>query len=284
MINVIRPGTALLFTLLAVDPASAQRIDLVDEVKLPRFEIVSVKPGDPRSDVHNVSFPPGRFVQDNMPLLNVVSLAFDARPSQLPAPLPDLITRELFSIDARMPLGTSAADLKLMLRALLIDRFKLRFHVDSREQDAYSLTMARRDGRLGPQLRSSRVDCMARMEAQRRNEAVPPQPEGSKACGLKGGAGVLDLGGMPMSALAQALSGPAGRQVVDKTGLTGSFDAELQYAPATGTRGPTDPAPPGSDGASLFTAVQEQLGLRLEPSKTSIDVLVIDHIERPMPD
>ena len=121
MINLIRPGTALLFTLLAADPASAQRIDLVDEAKLPRFDIVSVKPGDPS-------------------------------------------------------------------------------------------------------------------------------------------------------------------QVVDKTGLTGSFDAELQYAPATGTRGPTDPAPPGSDGASLFTAVQEQLGLRLEPSKTSIDVLVIDYIERPTPD
>ena len=78
MINVIRPRTALLFTLLAADPASARRIDLVDQAKLPRFEVVSVKPGEPKSDVHNVSFPPGRFVQDNMPLLNVVSLAFDA--------------------------------------------------------------------------------------------------------------------------------------------------------------------------------------------------------------
>jgi len=284
MINVIRPSVALLFTLLAVDPASAQRIDLVDEAKLPRFEVVSVKPGDPKSDIHNVSFPPGRFVQDNMPLLNAVSLAFDARPSQLPAPLPDLITRELFSINARMAVGTSAADLKFMLRALLIDRFKLRFHVDSREQDAYALTIARRDGRIGPQLRASRVDCMARMEAQRRNEVVPPPPEGSKPCGVKGGAGFLDLGGMPMSALAQALSGHAGRQVVDETGLTGTFDAEMQYAPATGPRAPADSAPPASDGPSLFTAVQEQLGLKLEPSKTSIDVLVIDHIQRPTPD
>jgi uncharacterized protein (TIGR03435 family) len=272
-----------LWVLSAGRSAAAQHIELIDEATLPRFEVASVKPGGaapPRADAT-----PGRFVQENMPLMNAVSLAFDLPLNQLARPLPDL-TGEPFSIDARMPVSTSNADLRLMLRSLLIERFKLRVHVETREQDGYALTMARRDGRLGPKLRPSQVDCRARMEALRRNEPVPPQPEGSRPCGIKNGPGLIDLSGMPLSSLAQWIANAAGRPVVDRTGLAGMFDAEMQWSPATSgpLRAGADPGPPGGDGPSIFTAVQGQLGLKLDAAKTPVDFLVIDHIERPQPD
>src|SRR5262245_38202668 len=141
-----RATAALLLVLFGARLASAQRIELMDEAKLPHFGVVSVRPGDPNAKPGGVDFPPGRFVQVNAPLLNTVSLAFDLRPYQFGGPLSELVTREPFSIDARMPAGTSATDLKLMLRSLLIDRFKLRVHVESREQDAFALTIASREG------------------------------------------------------------------------------------------------------------------------------------------
>ena len=110
MMNVVRPAAAFLLTLLAAHPAAAQRIDIIEEAKLPRFEVASVKPGDARLDARQITVSPGRLVQENMPLWNAVSLAFDVRPAQLANPLPDLITREPFTIDARLPVGTAAAD------------------------------------------------------------------------------------------------------------------------------------------------------------------------------
>ena len=93
------------------------------------------------------------------------------------------------------------------------------------------------------------------------------------------------MAGWPITTLLSVLSGQAGRPVVDKTGLTGTFDAEMKWAPDTATpRRADDPAATASDATSLVTAVQEELGLKLEPTKTSVDYLVIDHIERPAPD
>jgi len=280
-----RLGTALLLVVLAqLAPTAQQHIELIDEAKLPRFEVASVRPGDPKSSTQRVDFPPGRFVQENTTLVNIVSIAFDVPPSNLADPLPDVVTREPFSIEARMPVGSSAADLRLMLRSLLIDRFKLRAHVVSREQDAYALTVASPDRKLGPQMRSSGVDCVARAEAQRRNQPVSPQPEGSKPCGVKVAPGRIDLGGMPVPTLAQMLSRQAGRPVVDRTGLGGPFDVDMQWSPtASGLLTAGDATPALTDGPSIFTAVHEQLGLKLQPSRTSVDYLVIDHIERPDP-
>jgi hypothetical protein len=109
----------LMLGMLAASPAAAQRIEILDEGTLPRFEVASVKPGDSRLEAQQIAVSPGRLVQANMPLWNAVSLAFDAR----------------------MPVATTTAHLKLMLRALLIDRFELRVHVESREQDAFALVI-----------------------------------------------------------------------------------------------------------------------------------------------
>lgn len=274
MTNILRLG-ACVAGLLAASPATAQRIELVDDARLPRFDVASVKPGDPGSEPPPLSVTPGRIVQENVPLWNVISLAFDVRPSQLTGQVPNAAVQERFTVEGRMPVTTTTTDLKLMLRALLIDRFKLRVHVESREQDAYALMLARRDGQLGPRLQPSRVDCRARTEAQARNQPVPPLPTGSKPCAFNAGPGSLTMAGWPITTL-MAVLGQAGRPVIDNTGLPGTFDVELRWAPDAGAA--------AGDAPSLFTAVQEQLGLKLEPARTTVDYLVIDHVERPSPD
>lgn len=282
--TILRTVAPLVCLLLSGRGAVAQqRIELAERATLPRFEVASIKPGGgspPRAEAT-----PGRFLNENMPLLSAVSLAFDVPLNQFAIPLPNL-AREPFTIEGRMPVNTSATDLKLMLRALLIERLKLRVHVETREQDGFALMIARRDGKLGGQLRPSPVDCRARMEAARRNDPVPPLPAGFKPCDIKLGPGLIDLTGMPISSLTQWLSNAAGRPVADKTGLTRTFDIELRWSPSLSgaPRADVEPARPVGDGPSLFTSIQEQLGLRLESTKISVDYLVIDHMERPRPD
>ena len=101
---------------------------------------------------------------------------------------------------------------------------------------------------------------------------MPPIPEGSKPCTFKVGAGTLDVGGVPLSTLVAMISGQMGRPVLDKSELAGTFDAEMQWTSEAG------------DGPSFVSAVQEQLGLRMEPARKTVDYLVIDHIEHPEPD
>jgi uncharacterized protein (TIGR03435 family) len=277
---------ALVCSLALCSLAMAQTLQLIDDTKLPRFEVASVKPGDPNADRGSFGTPAGRFVQENVNLVSALLLAFGARPYQF-GTLPDLILRDSFSINARMPAGAARADVALMVRALLIDRFKLRYHVERKEEDAYVLTLVRLDGRLGPQLHSSPVDCAARMSALQQKQELPPQPPGTVECGMRNGRGLINFGGMPMSLLVQMLSSQTGKQVVDRTGLSGNFDVELQWSPeSTGPLGtnPNGQPPTPGDPPSIFTAVQEQLGLKLGPGKAPVDRIVIDHIERPDPD
>ncbi len=279
-------GSLLICCLVLPAPALAQTIDVIDAAKLPRFEVASVKPGDPNAQRASVGVPPGRFVQQDMNLVSALMMAFGIRPYQL-APFPDFITRERFTINAKAPDGASRQDLPLMVRALFIYRFKLRYHVERKEEDGYVLVLARRDGRFGPQLHASVVDCAARIAAQRNKQDVPPLPPGSPECGIRNGPGTLNFGGMPFSLLVQMLSNQTGRQVVDQTGIIGNVDVELHWSfPATAPRASADvaAAPLADDGISIFTAVQEQLGLKLENGKAPVDHLIVDHIERPTED
>jgi uncharacterized protein (TIGR03435 family) len=272
---------------LGLAKVGAQTILTLDDAKLPRFEVASVKPGDPNSTLARISTPPGRFFQENADLFSAVMMAFGLSPYQIVEPLPALIARQRFSIDARAPAGSTNLDRALMVRALLIDRFKLRYHIDHSLTNGYALTVARRDGRLGPMLRASSVDCQARFAAQARKEQVAPLPDGAAPCGVRNGRGSIEFGAMPFDSFMMMLSTQAGAPVVNQTGLSGNFDVKLRFS--VGSAGPPAPdAPPPSsaidDAPSLFTAVQEQLGLKLTPAKVPLDRLVIDHIERPDPD
>lgn len=278
------PGVAaILAALVSFAPVQAQTIQEIDPAQLPRFEVASVKPGDPNAYTRGMGTMPGRWFQHDINLLNAVAFAFNLRLYQLKRPLPELIDRDVFTIEARLPAGARAIDVPLMVRALLVDRFKLRYHVEHDRTDGYALTLARRDGRLGPRLRRTDVDCTARRAAMAQKKAVAPLPAGAE-CGVHNAPGVLAFGGMPFDTLVAMLSNKSDGPVVDQTGLTGNFDVELHFAERSNGPPPATASPSADDAPSIFTAVEEQLGLKLIPTKAPMDRLVIDHIERPDPD
>jgi uncharacterized protein (TIGR03435 family) len=151
----------------------------------------------------------------------------------------------------------------LLLQEVLRDRFALKVRRESRQLDIYAMVPARRDGKLGPGLRKN-SDCTD--EARKKRLRVRP---GEPGCGtIQVSDGHLSAKGFPLRILGSYLN--SGRPVIERTGLTGDFDIRLEWAP-----GPAD------DGPSLFTAVQDQLGLKLESTKAPFDVIVIEHAERP---
>lgn len=160
-----------------------------------------------------------------------------------------------------------------MVRRLLSERFTLRTHAESRELPFYALVKARADGRLGERLTPSAVDCPALLEARASAAAPIQRANAPPVCLWRIGFGpagaMMTLDGAPLPRLARLLQPMLGRLVSDQTGLAGTFDIRLEFAPeqtaATfplAPRAPADAAP--RDGMSLFTALEEQLGLRLE--------------------
>ena len=184
---------------------------------------------------------------------------------------PPWVMSERFDVDARATFVPTVEQERVMLRALLTDRFKFSAHYEARERPIYNLLLARRDGRLGAQLRRIDVNCATYKRAApisgERGRSVSDPP----LCGyrLSAGSGIsIVSGGQSMQSLADSISGNAGRAIIDKTGLTGYYAYKLEFGGA-------------SDEVSIFTALQEQLGLTLEPARGPLDVVVIDHIERP---
>jgi uncharacterized protein (TIGR03435 family) len=165
-----------------------------------------------------------------------------------------------------------------MLRTLLAERFKFKGHYETREAPIYHLVLANADGRLGPDMKKLDVDCAARSAARARGEALPelaPLPNRMVPCGMSMGGGQLVSGGMTMERLAGSIQGGTGRVIVDKTGLAGDYAFTLTYTSKPG---------PDSDRPSIFTALPEQLGLKLESARGPVRVLVVDNIERPTED
>jgi uncharacterized protein (TIGR03435 family) len=262
----------------------------------PTFEVATVKrntsaPGN--SLLRRM--PGGRLTATNMPVRLMITFAYQLAQYQLVGG-PSWITGDGYDIVAKMegdpaPVapGTGTDPMQLALRGLLAERFKLKVHRETREMDIFALVMAKPGGAPGPSLKLSTADCAAQAAAARRG-GPPPGPPGPPApgapfCGIFGGPGRLRFGGLPASQMAQAFSGQSGRMVVDRTGLPGSWDFELNFAPE-GRGGPGGPDAPAADpnAPSFFTAIQEQLGLKLEPTKGPVEVLVIDSIEHPTDD
>jgi uncharacterized protein (TIGR03435 family) len=169
-----------------------------------------------------------------------------------------------------------------MLQSMLIERFRLRAHTETREVPVYHLVLSRRDGTLGPRLRRSTVDCAA-LRARRGPGGTAP-PDGSEpACqpsfNVSGGSMTIGFAGETMSELARRVIPERDRPVIDTTNLAGTFDGELTFAPEPL---PGFPRLPGSEnGVSVYTALQEQLGLRLEAGRGPVEIVVIDSAEKP---
>lgn len=223
--------------------------------------------------------PGGRFTATNVTPAMIIRNAFDLQESQLVG-LPDWGHSDRYDVVAKaeqeFPITSAKPSLsQLMVQSLLEERFKLRSHRESRELPAYALVVARADGQLGPQLKASTIDCAALAAARRAGTAPPQVPGARPPCGMRFSGGKLVGGSVTMLDLSATLAGSAGRQVVDRTGLKGGFDLDFSFSPTSSA---------DSSAPSLFTALQEQLGLKLEPQRLPTDVLVIDSLERPTPD
>jgi bla regulator protein blaR1 len=265
----------------------------------PAFEVASVKlnnSGDGR--VMLSQQPGGRFTATNVPLRLLIRNAYQLQDFQIVG-APSWINSERYDIVAKAEDGTppetpsldrtGPSRIQLMMRSLLAERFQLVAHDETRELPIYALVVARSDGKLGPDLKKSEVDCNALFAAGRGRGMPPPPPAGPPQgerpqCGVRIGPGNLAMGGAPMPQIANSLAMFVGRTVQDKTGLTGNYDATLTWTPdQMPQRPPGAPEPPPADpnGPSIFTALQEQLGLKLDSQKGPVHVLVIDRVERP---
>jgi uncharacterized protein (TIGR03435 family) len=185
--------------------------------------------------------------------------------------------------------GTFPSPVLAMLRSLLEDRFQLKTHVETKEVPLFALVLARADGTLGPRLRRRTIDCISAASAlERKDELFDPTPPERRICGGKAGPGTLIVNGATMNNLAQGLARQVpgvDRVVVDRTGLIGTFDVDLTWNfEGTVEHLGVPLPPPDRDAPNLFTALEEQLGLKLESRKGPVDIVVIDHVEKPSED
>ena len=249
------------------------------------FDVASVKPNKSGSTQVTMNFGATSVTLLNMQLRPIIQFAWGINtPSRL-AGVPDWANVERFDVIGKAESIPSREAMRPMLQALLAERFKLATHMETRRQPIYALERARRDDKLGPGLRVSTVTCAGR-GAPPAADVVPGVPGAPPAvpCGPRpGGPGRVLIVGMRMAQLAPILSLMVGRTVVDRTGMAGLYDFDVTFTPDRPLQGPdATPAPATTnDGPSLFTALQEQLGLKLEPDTEAVEVLVIDHVERP---
>jgi uncharacterized protein (TIGR03435 family) len=237
---------------LAVVIAAGLGVAILCYGQAEKFEVASVKI-DPDSKTSCGDSPSGcsalgsysgaTYTARNVSLPLLVAIAWGVDSNQLSGA--DRLPKDRYDIEARPASGTLSYErLKPMLQALLVERFGLRTHHDMRDVSGYALVVAKG----GAKLAASSGD---------------PKPFGIYPGGLQGGPGALDT-------LASMLASPVGKPVVNKTGIQGNYDLKLRFA----KDGDTNSSLP-----SIFTAIQEQLGLRLEAQKVPVDYLVIDHCE-----
>jgi uncharacterized protein (TIGR03435 family) len=269
----------------------------------PAFEVASIKPNNSGA-VRNGIFMPrtDRFQQNNATLRQLVRSVYRRRAFETPQVVggPGWVDSDRFDITAKIEDGAGTLEqlyipdgkgspgrALLMLRTLLEERFKLVVHQETRDLPIYALTLARSDGKLGPKLVRSDVDCEKVIadlaDAIRKTGRPPVGPPGqAPPCSTGGPPGKFTGNDITMQMFADVLISSVNRMdavdrvVVDRTGLSGGFDLALDWTP--------DELSAAASGTSIFTALQEQLGLKLEPARGPVDVIVIDRVERPTPD
>ncbi len=200
--------------------------------------------------------PGGRISMAGVTVKNLIQQAYGVREFQI-AGGPSWLGSERYDITAK-PEGASTPDqVKVMIQALLADRFKLQFHRETKELPTYSLVV----GKGGPKFHES--------------EAVAEERKGPR---MRMERGRFNLEGAPVAALANQLGQVLGRTVIDKTGLTGNYDFKLEWTP---DQRPMEGPPAGdATGPSIFTALQDQLGLKLESTKGPVEILVIERAQK----
>jgi uncharacterized protein (TIGR03435 family) len=249
------------------------------------FDVASVKPNKDGGPSSVRVTPGGMLSVTNNNLRNIIRNAWNISNDQIVGG-PDWLDSDRFDITAKASRPFSQDEARGMLKALLAERFGLVTRNETRELPVYVLVLARKDGALGPQMRKSDLDCAALFAAVTAGGKMPERlPNGNLPCGIsvRAAQGLVVASPASMEQLTRNLVGGVGRIVVDKTGLQGYYDFTLNFAPESV---PGAPAAPAADvtAPSLFTAMQEQLGLKLEPGREPVQVLVIDRAARPAAD
>jgi uncharacterized protein (TIGR03435 family) len=278
------------------------------------FEVASVKTNKSGPMTSAMRAVPSEFRMMNIPLRILIMQAYRLSTYQLVG-APRWIDSERFDIVAKAPAGSRPDQTTLMLRGLLAERFKLKVHSETREVPIYALVLARSDGKLGPKLAKSTDDCETILAERRAAAAAaraggpgastgpmiltPPGPNEKPVCTISmrptpvpNGLPLVTVkaGGQPLQMLVNQISSTLNKRVVDRTGLTGLYDFEMQVSmgaqmPLT-TQAPgggTTPIAPIDDGPTVFDAVRE-LGLNLESERGPVEHLVIDSVEKPSED
>jgi uncharacterized protein (TIGR03435 family) len=250
------------------------------------FEVASVKPSVPGGGRDpGRPRPGGRWAAKNTTLYLLLRIAYpEYRFPGLIVGGPSWMTERTFDIDAKATTpNPSTEGYVQMLRQLLANRFHVKVRTEQRPVDVYELLFARSDRRLGPRLRPASDACVAEYESGRlKPQVVPPlfigeRPRSCLANTQETPTSRRTSGTWSFAATAGMLQLLVDRKVIDRTGLTGFYDIDFEFDPRS-----TRP-PDGADdlGVSVFTAVQEQLGLRLEPRRQPTTVLVVESAEIP---
>jgi len=268
----------------------AQDLPTIDDAS---FEAATIKRNDSGRLTWNVSVS-GRYAVTNVAMERFITAAFQLHPDQLTG-LPAWARDEGWDITARFDpqLGRPAGNTsiwQLALRRLLAERAQLKFRREVQQRPVYALTRVRPDGPLGPNIKPAQIDCDALQpkveEAARAGQPspIPPATTTYVPCGLRSTPGQIRLirsGGVGLFEFRQELSVLTGRTVIDRTSLPGNWDFFLTFtAPDRLVAGAT----PDSGSPDLFTALREQLGLKLESSEGPVEMFVIERLERPTPD
>jgi uncharacterized protein (TIGR03435 family) len=254
--------------------------------KAPTFDVVSIHPNNPDNHMGHTFMLQDRFSAMGISLKSLIGFAYDTKTEDQISGVPGPTGSARFDVEAKMDEETAAALRKLpneerqmqhglMMQAMLADRFKLKVHHEKKEIAVYELVI----GKGGFKLRAA-------------------DPKNTYPNGIKGLDGLSHAGmamisdgrltgqSISMQNLADYVSGQVSRIVEDKTGLTGKYDVTLRWAPEDNRATPPsdgrqDAAPATESGPSIFTALQEQLGLKLESAKEPVDTIVVDHVEMP---
>jgi len=276
---------ALILAALSFGAAARAQAPATAGQARPAFEVASIKRNTSGSDSASVrGLPGGRLTVTNNTLRNIIRNAYALQNFQIIGG-PDWINVDRWDVVAKAEGDAPPQQMIQMVQTLLADRFKLVVRRETREMPIYALVVARSDGTLGPKLTRSTTDCTAVIaDARARGGAPPRPPDGRVQCGMRVNNGRIQMNAETMVNLVRNLSPIAGRSIIDRTGLTGGFDLELTWTPDLPSGNAADGPPPANDGPSLFTAMQEQLGLKLDAQRGPVDVLVIDSAVRPVED
>ncbi len=269
--------TAPFLVALAIVPALSAQTPRVE------FDVVSIKRSPPDAVGGRMqTLPDGTQIMANVRVSQFITAAAPV-PVREVVGLPDWANSELYDVTAKPPADSTPAQRRQMWQLVFAERMKLVAHVEDRERDTFALVLARSDGRLGPQLKPSTLDCRPRPPG---SPPPPPLPEPAtdndylNRCGGRFGNGLIVVGSTTMERLVPSFAGLAGRQVFDRTGLQGNYSLTLKFSPPRAP-GATSDAQLPDDAPEFFTALQEQLGLKLQPEKTLVPIFVIDRLERP---